>query len=79
MPQAYEEKIEEEVKRLLKVEYIRPSQYAWFNNVRPVMKTDGSIRLTTNLIRLNKLAKLDRYSLPNIDEIIYKLKDQKSI
>ena len=77
LPQAYENRVEAEVGRLVKKQYIRPSKSAWLNNVRPVVKPDGSIRLTTNLIRLNKLVVLDKYSLPNIDEIIYKLKNQK--
>ncbi len=37
-------------------------------------KEDGKIRLTTNLIKLNQIKPLDRYSLPNIEEILAKLK-----
>lgn len=41
--------------------------------VKPVEKPNGELRLTTNLIALNKIVELNEYSLPRISEIISKL------
>jgi hypothetical protein len=40
------------------------------------MKPNGELRNTLNLINLNQLVPIDRYSLP-IEEIIFKLNGQK--
>lgn len=38
--------------------------------MRPVEKPDGSIRITNNLQFLNNLVEDDKYSIPNIQNII---------
>ncbi|KAF9760950.1 Transposon Ty3-G Gag-Pol polyprotein [Nosema granulosis] len=67
IPQSLETKIYEEIARLLSKGYIRESRSSWLNNVRPVVKKDGSVRLTTNLIKLNDFVDLDSYSLPRME------------
>lgn len=57
-----ENQIEIAIEKLLKKGYIKKSESTWVNNLRPVLKPDGSIRVTTNLIALNKLVELDKYS-----------------
>lgn len=73
IPQAIEAKVDETIEQLLALGYIRVSNSSWCNRIRPVEKEDGSIRLTTNLIKLNQKVPLDRYSLPKIEEIIHGL------
>ena len=41
------------------------------------MKPDGSVRIATNLVVLNKIVELDKYSLPNMEGIIFSLHGQK--
>lgn len=77
MPKQWEGKIEEAIRKLLSEGYIRKSESTWVNNIRPVLKLDGSIRITTNLVALNKIVELDGYSLPNIDEMLCNLKNME--
>lgn len=77
IPQAMEIKVEEEIERLLKKGYIKESKSSWLNNVRPVLKKDGSVRLTTNLMKLNDIVELDSYSLPRMEEILSNLRNKK--
>ncbi|WUR04790.1 integrase catalytic domain-containing protein [Vairimorpha necatrix] len=77
LPQKLEVAIDAEIEKLLMKKYIQKSRSTWLNNLRPVMKPDGSVRVTTNLIALNKLVDLDKYSLPSIERILHNLKDQK--
>lgn len=74
---AEEKQINEEISRLLKLGYIRPSTSMWLNKLKPVIKPNGTLRITLNLIKLNQLVSIDRYSLPNMEEMIYKLNGQK--
>lgn len=75
LPKMMEEGVEIAINELIDKGYIRRSKSTWLNNIRPVVKPDGSIRVTTNLVNLNKLVELDRCSLPNIDHILYGLCD----
>ncbi|KAF9752819.1 Retrovirus-related Pol polyprotein from transposon opus [Nosema granulosis] len=61
----------------MKLGYIVPSNSSWLNKVKPVIKPNGDLRLTANFILLNNLVILDKYSLPDMMEMIYKLKDKK--
>lgn len=74
LPKMLEVGVEKAIGELLKKNFIRNSDSTWLNNIRPVVKPDGSIRVTTNLIALNNLVELDRYSLPHIDRILYNLR-----
>jgi hypothetical protein len=72
--QALESKVDAEVARLLKKGYITHSTSSWLNKVKPVVKPNGTLRLTANFVPLNNLVLLDKYSLPDILEMLYKLK-----
>lgn len=76
IPQALEEKMDQLINELLAKKYIQISNSSWCHRVRPVEKENGTLRLTTNFIRLNQKVPLDRYTLPNIDELFTTLKDQ---
>lgn len=67
--------VEKAINELISKKYIRQSSSTRLNNIRPVVKPDESIRVTTNLVAFNKLVKLDRYSLPNIYKMLYNLRD----
>lgn len=56
--------------------FSRVSNSAWCHKIRPVEKEDGTVRITTNFIRLNQKVLLDKYSLPNLEEMLYALRDQ---
>jgi RNase H-like domain found in reverse transcriptase/Reverse transcriptase (RNA-dependent DNA polymerase) len=77
LPRKLEEGIDEAIQELLTKGYVRKSESTWLNNIRPVIKPNGKIRITTNLIALNKLVELDKYSLPNIEQILYNLHGMK--
>jgi hypothetical protein len=53
IPHAKEFLINEEISRLLKLGYIRPSTSTWLNKMKPVVKPNGSHRITLNLMKLN--------------------------
>ena len=50
IPKAMEEGAEKAINELLKKEYIELSKSSWINNLRPVKKSDGTIRITTNFL-----------------------------
>ncbi|KAF9762721.1 Retrovirus-related Pol polyprotein from transposon [Nosema granulosis] len=77
IPKAIEEKVEFKVQRLLNLGYITPSNSTWLNRVRPVVKDNEKIRLTANLMALNNLVILDKYSLPDMMETLYKLNEKR--
>jgi hypothetical protein len=77
IPQKLREGTNKTIAELEAKGYIRDSNSTWSSNIRPVEKPDGSIRIATNLVALNKLVELDKYSLPNIEEILFSLHGKK--
>jgi hypothetical protein len=73
--QALESKVEVEVARMLKKEHY-PFNFVLINKVKPVIKPNGTLRLTANFVQQNNLVLLDKYSLPDILEMLYKLKEK---
>ena len=65
------------IEKLIQEKRISESQSSWVNNLNPVEKPDGTVRITTNLVNLNKLVEQDSYSLPTIDRLVFSLKDAK--
>lgn len=63
--------------KLIEEKRVGESFSTWVNNLNPVQKPDGSIRITTNLVKLNDLVELDQYSLPNMDKTLFSLRDQE--
>lgn len=64
-----------EVKRMLELDVIEPSQAEWASPVVLVPKPDGSTRFCIDYRRLNSLTKRDSYPLPRMDEFIDSLGD----
>ncbi|KAI4293527.1 hypothetical protein PAPHI01_2801, partial [Pancytospora philotis] len=76
LPKKMEEGTGKAIENLLDKKHIVGSKSSWVNNIRPVMKDNGEVRITTNLVRLNKLVELDGYSLPRMEHMIFSLRGQ---
>ncbi|KAI5149341.1 hypothetical protein ENBRE01_0846 [Enteropsectra breve] len=73
IPEAHLEATRTTIANLEKAQIIRRSDSQWRNPIRPVIKPDGSVRICTNLIMLNKLVISDPYSIPLMPDIIEKM------
>jgi hypothetical protein len=66
--------IEKEIRKLLDAKIIIPLRYSeWVENLVPVRKKNGEIRLCVDFINLNKHSLKDNYPLPKMDHILYKV------
>lgn len=74
LPHSLQAKTQIAIKEILEKGYIKESKSSWVNNIRPVEKKDGTVRIINNFIALNKLVELDGYSLPNMDMLLYSLR-----
>ena len=60
--------VKEEVTKQLKVGFIKPvNQAEWIDNVVPVLKKDGMVRMCVDFRGLNKACPKDDFPLPHID------------
>ncbi|WCJ44273.1 Transposon Tf2-6 polyprotein [Euphorbia peplus] len=63
--------IEEELTKLLSVNFIKPVHYPdWLANVVLVAKPNGKSRMCVDFTSLNKACPKDCYPLPNIDQLV---------
>ncbi len=69
--------VEQECKKMLKHDYIRPSSSAWASPIVPVKKKDGTLRFCIDYRKLNAVTKKDSYPLPRIDVLLETLKGAK--
>ena len=69
-PFALRETIEKELKELLEMGLIEPSQTPYSSPVVMVRKTDGSNRFCVDYRKLNHVTKFDAEPLPNLDEVL---------
>jgi len=69
---AINDRIKEEINRLLQAEFIRPCRYAeWVSNIVPVEKKDtGKIRVCIDFRDLNRATPKDEYPMPIADMLI---------
>jgi hypothetical protein len=66
--------IEKEVKKLLDVKIIVPLRYSdWVENLVPVKKKNGEIRLCVDFQNLNKSSLKENYPLPKMDHVLEKV------
>lgn len=77
IPIHYENAIEEEIQKILKLGIIKESKSPWASRIVPIEKPDGSIRLCVDYRALNSITIKDNYPLPRIDEIIDSLSQAK--
>ena len=75
---AMNDRIKEEINRLLNAGFIRSCHYAeWISNiVRVENKNSGKIRVCTDFRDLNKASPKDEYPMPIADMLINKTKDE---
>ena len=75
VPYALRGKIEQGLERLEGAGTIEPVQYSeWVAPIVPVMKSDGTVRICGDYkLIVNKVSKLDGYSIPNLDDLYTKL------
>ena len=63
--------IEKEIKKLLKAKIIVPLRYSeWVENLVPMRKKNGEIRLCVDFRNLNRASLKDNYPLPKMDHIL---------
>jgi hypothetical protein len=66
--------IEKEVRKLLDAQIIIPLRYSeWVENLVPVRKKSGEIRLCVDFRNLNKFSLKDNYPFPKMDHILQKV------
>ena len=75
VPFALQRKVEKELDRLQEQGIIEPVQFSeWAAPIVPVMKQDGSIRICGDYkVTINRVAKLDKYPIPKIDDMFTSL------
>ena len=75
------DRIKEEINRLLEAEFIRSCRYAeWISNIVPVEKKDlGKIRACIDFKNLNKATPKDEYPMPIADMLINEASEHRVI
>ena len=70
MSKEVELKVKDEIQKLFKGGFIRPTRYAeWISNIVPVMKKNGKLRVCVNFRDLNLATPKDVYVMPVADII----------
>ena len=71
MSKEVELKIKEEIEKLLKAKFIRPTRYVqWLANIVPIMKKNGKLRVCVDFRDLNVATPKDMYVMPMTDMIV---------
>ena len=71
MSKEVELKVKDEIQKLLKVGFIRPTSYAeWISNIVPVMKKNGKLRVCVDFRDLNLATPKDVYIITVADILI---------
>ena len=71
MSKEVELKVKEEIEKLLKANFIRPTRYAqWLVNIIPVIKKNGKLRVCIDFRDLNTATPKDVYVMPIADMLI---------
>lgn len=75
VPLALRAKVEAELDRLQEAGVIRPVEYSeWAAPIVPVLKATGAVRICGDYkVTINQATKVDKYPIPNIDDLFTKL------
>ena len=79
VPEARKKVIEEEVKKMVKLNVIEKSQSAWSNPIVLVGKPDNTVRFCNDFRKLNNVSEFDAYPMPRVDELIESLGNARFI
>jgi hypothetical protein len=64
-------KIKEEIERLVRVGFIRPTRYVeWLSNIVPVIKKNSKLRICIDFRKLNMATPKDEYPVPVADLLV---------
>ena len=79
VPFTMQQKVEKELERLQEQGIIEPIQFSdWAAPIVPVTKPDGSVRICGDYkVTVNRVAKLDKYPIPKIDDLFTSLSGGK--
>ena len=77
MPLKLREKVEDEIKRLINLNIIRPSKSTTVSRAFPVLKKDGGIRLVVDYRALNNHTMKVANPFPKMKDILAELKRKK--
>ncbi len=77
VPIKYQESVREQILKMLEFGVIEPTHSSYNSPLVPVIKKSGEVRLCLDFRALNKKIHVDRYPLPNIDEILAQLGKSK--
>ena len=71
MSKEVELKVKEEIEKLLKAKFIRPTRYVqWLANIVHVMKKNGKFRVCVDFRDLNVAIPKDMYVMPIVDMLV---------
>ncbi|KAI2648139.1 Transposon Ty3-I Gag-Pol polyprotein [Labeo rohita] len=73
VPEKMVEKLKTEVKMMLEMGIVEPSQSEWSSPILLVPKKDGGVRFCTDFRKLNSVSCFDSYPMPRIDKLIERL------
>ena len=71
MSKEVELKVKEEIEKLLKAKFIRPTRYVqWLAKIVPMMKKNGKLRVCVDFRDLNVATPKDMYVMPIVDMLV---------
>lgn len=77
VPLTQRDEVNQEIDRMLDMGIIEPSASPWAAPIVPVRKPDGSIRICSDMRKLNTVILKDQYPLPRIQDCLDSLKGAK--
>ena len=79
MPDKVQEEMDKQVREMLRQGVIEPSQSDWLSPIVMTRKSDGSRRFCCDMRKVNAVTEPDTYPLPNMQDILRKLRKAKFI
>ena len=73
IPQAYKEKVNQELEEMERNGIIEKSESEWAFPLVIVTKKDGGVCLCVDYRQLNQITKFDAYPMPRIEELLDKI------
>ena len=71
MSKEVELKVKEEIEKILKAKFMKPTRYVqWLENIVPVMKTNKKLRVCVDFRDLNAFTPKDMYVMPIADMLV---------